>query len=190
MPRLTALVCVLAVCAAACSPPPQKEIDRAQGALDAAKAAEAPRYATTEFTAASTSMQQAHDAVEQRDYRLALTKALEASEHAQQAVRQAADAKARARGDVERAMATDAASLQQLQLLIKADGPRVPAATLAAARETAASATTALQKAGALVKTDQYIEAHDAMRGQRERIAEQMRAMNEAARARPARRRS
>jgi hypothetical protein len=53
MPRLLVLLCTIALCAA-CSEPPQKEIDRAQGAIDAARAAGAERYATAEFAAATT----------------------------------------------------------------------------------------------------------------------------------------
>ncbi|HJR60105.1 MAG TPA: hypothetical protein VJ813_11920, partial [Vicinamibacterales bacterium] len=48
---------------AACSAPPQKEIDLAQGALDAAGAAGAKQYAPQEYAAATSSLQQARDAV-------------------------------------------------------------------------------------------------------------------------------
>src|SRR5919197_6527706 len=92
---------VAAVLAAACGDPPNKEMDQAQGAIDAARAAGADRYATEEYTAATTTLKQANEAVTQRDYRLALNLALESREHAQNAARDAANTRARIRGEVE-----------------------------------------------------------------------------------------
>jgi hypothetical protein len=69
--------CVLAlVLLTACGTPPHKEMDQAQGAIDAARAAGADRYAADEYNAAVQSLQLANDAVDQRDYRLALNHAL------------------------------------------------------------------------------------------------------------------
>lgn len=91
--------------AAACGTPPHKEIDQAQGAIDAARAAGADRYASTEYAAAQTALKQANDAVTDRDYRLALNHALESREQAQNAARTAADTRSRLRGDAERELA-------------------------------------------------------------------------------------
>jgi methionyl-tRNA synthetase len=190
MRRLLALLCALALCAA-CSEPPQKEIDRAQGAIDAARAAGAEQYATTEFGAATTSLQQAHDAVAQRDYRLALSRALDASERAQQAARQAADGKARARSEAESIVSTTATAVQQLRSAIKAIEPsRPPAAVLTAARQTAASADSAVQKARTLLKQERYLDAGSALNGVHERINEQIQALNDASKARAGKRRT
>jgi hypothetical protein len=189
MLRRAALLCVLAL-SAACSPPPQKEIDRAQGAIDAATAAGAKLYASAELTAATTALQQSHYAVDQRDDRLALTKALEASEHAQQAARQAADGKAEARSEVEKTMATTSTSLVQLRAIMKSEGARVPAPAMATARQVTATADGAMQKARALLKSDQYLEAQDALKGVETRLTEAIRALNDAARPRAGRRRS
>jgi hypothetical protein len=187
MRRLALLLGALVLCAA-CSEPPQKELDRAQGAIDAARAAGAERYATPEFSAATGALKEAHDAVEQRDYRLALTKALDASERGQQAARQTADGKARARGDVERTITSVTTSLQQLQVTIKGDAPRLPAPLLADAKRDAATAQAALQKARTLLTAEQYLDARDALAGVEERIAGQLKATADA-KARPARRR-
>ena len=65
---------------AACGTPPHKEMDQAQGAIDAARAAGADRYAADAFTAAQRSLTLASEAVDQRDYRLALNRALESRE--------------------------------------------------------------------------------------------------------------
>ncbi|HET7216943.1 MAG TPA: hypothetical protein VFJ02_02810 [Vicinamibacterales bacterium] len=190
MRRLLLLLCALALCAA-CSEPPQKEIDRAQGAIDAARAAGAEQYAQAEFSAATTSLQQAHDAVAQRDYRLALSRALDASERAQQAARQAADGKARARSEAETVVATTATAVQQLRSAIKAIEPsRPPAAVLTAARQTATAADSALQKARAMLKEERYLDAGAALKGVHDRINEQMHAINEASKARAGKRRT
>src|SRR5262245_48166830 len=89
---------------AACGTPPHKEMDQAQGAIDAARAAGADRYATDAFTAAQRSLTQSNEAVEQRDYRLALNRALESREQAQTAARLAAETQARLRGEYERSV--------------------------------------------------------------------------------------
>lgn len=189
MRRLAVLLGALVLCAA-CSEPPQKEIDRAQGAIDAARAAGAERYATPEFTAATGALKEAHDAVGQRDYRLALTKALDASERGQQAARQAADGKARARGDLERMITSVTTSLQQLQTVIKAEAARLPAPVLANAKREAADTQAALQKARTLLDAEQYLDARDALAGVEERLDVQVKALAESGKSRPTRRRS
>ncbi len=189
MPRLAVLLGVALFCAA-CSAPPQKEIDRAQGAIDAARAAGAEGYAPDTFKAATTAIQQAHEAVDQRDYRLALSHALDASERAQQAAREAADGKARVRAEAEQAILRLTTALQQLRTVLKGEGARAPAPVLTAARRVDAGAEAALQKARALLKREQYLDALEAMKGSEARITEQIRAVPEAARARAARRRS
>jgi hypothetical protein len=190
MPRLFVLLCTIAL-SAACSEPPQKEIDRAQGAIDAARAAGAERYAEAEFTTATTALQQAHDAVAQRDYRLALSRALDASERAQQAARQAADGKARVRSEAESLVMTTATAHQQLLSAAKAaEAARVPTAVVVAARQTAARIDATLQKARALLKAEQYLEARETLKGATDRVGVQIRALNDAQKARAARRRT
>ena len=65
--------------------PPDKEMQQAQGAIDAARAAGADQYAHEEFAAAQEALTHANEAVEQRDYRLALNHALDSRERAQNA---------------------------------------------------------------------------------------------------------
>ncbi|HEY7499437.1 MAG TPA: DUF4398 domain-containing protein [Vicinamibacterales bacterium] len=190
MRRLIVLLCTAAL-SAACSEPPQKEIDRAQGAIDAARAAGAERYAPEEFGNATTALQQAHDAVTQRDYRLALSRALDASERAQQSARQAADGKARVRSEAEALVTTTTSAHQQLLSAAKAaEAARVPAPLVAAARQTAARTDATLQKARALLKAEQYLEAREALKGATERVGAQIRALNDAQKSRAARRRT
>jgi Domain of unknown function (DUF4398) len=189
MPRLAILLGVVLFCAA-CSAPPQKEIDRAQGAIDAARAAGAERYAPDTFKAATSAIQQAHEAVDQRDYRLALSHALDASERAQQAAGEAADGKARVRAEAEQAILRLTTARQQLRAVLKGEGARAPAPVLTNARRVESGAEAALQKARALLKREQYLDALDATKGVEERIVEQIRVVTEAAKARPVRRRS
>ena len=89
---LLSLAVVAAMTGAACGDPPDKEMQQAQGAIDAARAAGADQYARDEFTAAEDALKRSHDAVAQRDYRLALNAALDARERAQTAAKEAADA--------------------------------------------------------------------------------------------------
>ena len=187
MRRLPVLLCALLVCAS-CSEPPQKEIDRAQGAIDAARAAGAERYATSEFAAATTALQQAHEAVNQRDYRLALSRALDASERAQEAARQAADGMARARSEADAAVHEASTALTQMQTRLKApETTRLPAAVVKEAKQTSADAERALQKARAALKQGAYADASAAVKGVAERIAAGIRAMDQAGPTRPAR---
>ena len=77
--------------------PPEKEMQQAQAALDAAHAVGADKYATAEFKAAQAALANAQEAVTQRDYRLALDRALDSRERAQNAAKEATDGKAAAR---------------------------------------------------------------------------------------------
>ena len=156
---------------AGCGTPPNKEMDQAQGAIDAARAAGADRYAATEYSAATSSLKLANDAVAQRDYRLALGYALESREHAQNAARDGADTRARIRGEVERSMAEIAALLSQANTrLDPAQAGRTPRTALRAARQALTQINDDVQKAGAAMKADDYMAAQPALAGVKERI--------------------
>src|SRR5581483_9749899 len=73
------LLCVTFTAACA-DDPPTKEMNQAQGAIDAARAAGAEQYAPEDFKAAVAALQRSHEAVTQRDYRQALNDALDARE--------------------------------------------------------------------------------------------------------------
>jgi hypothetical protein len=189
MRRLLFLLCALFVCAA-CSEPPQKEIDQAQGAVDAARAAGAERYAAQTFAAATSALKEAHDAVQQRDYRLALSRALDASEQAQAAARQAADGKARARSDAESAVATTATGLQQLRSSMKsAEEARLPAAQIATARQTAQRVDAALQEARAKLAKELYLDVVSDLKNVLTQIQAQITGLSDGIKARGGRRR-
>jgi hypothetical protein len=186
MRRLVLLLCT-AILAAACSEPPHKELDRAQGAIDAARAAGAEEYAPEEFLAATGALAEAYEAVNQRDYRLALSLAVDASERAQEAAREAAAARARLIGVRERAIADTSAALRDLQSRIAAaESARVPARDLKTARGVAEAAAEALQEARTLMGQEDYEAAELRLEGQIEAIREQIGAVDALLKARAA----
>ena len=175
MPRLSVPLCAIIsafVLSVACSAPPQKEIDRAQRAIDSARAAGADQYAPEAYAAATSALQQSHEAVDQRDYRLALSRAVDASDRAQEAATAAADNKARARRASEVAVNTANAALMQLEARVKvAEQAHVPPRELAPARSTIKDAEAALQKARTLLAAENYAAASEIGRAScRERV--------------------
>jgi hypothetical protein len=162
MPRgLRFLLCIALVCvamaAAACGDPPTREMDQAQGAIDAARAAGADRYAKEEYQAAVSALKSAQDAVAQRDYRLALNHAIDSRERAQAAARLAADQQAAMRSASERRLGEVTALLAHAnQRLAAAEAARVPRRSLNAPRAGIAAADTSLQKAGTQINEGDY----------------------------------
>ena len=187
--RLVVLL-VLSLLVSGCSgSPPQKELDRAQGAIDAARAAGAELYAADPFNAATSALKQANDAVTQGDHRLALTRALDAQDRAQEAARGAADGKARARSEAEAAMTAAAAAVQRLNTRVTTEAARVPKNDLPALKKDAASAEEALQKARAALSTGAYLDAREAARTLITQVNQRLTSSDAALPAKPPRRR-
>ena len=186
-----AITCVAALfLSVACGAPPNQEMDQAQGAIDAARAAGADRYATTEYTAATDALKNANDAVAVGDYRLALNYALDSREHAQNAARGAADTKARVRGEVERGITEITALIAQARLrLAAAERARVTRRLLQQPRAELAAAEAALQKTGEAVGAEDYLAARETLNGVKERVDAALTAINETMAPRPAARR-
>jgi hypothetical protein len=162
---------VIVISTIACASPPNKEMDQAQGAIDAAGAAGAEQYATTEYNAATEALKQANQAVTDGDYRLALNYALESREQAQNAARTAADTRAKLRGDVERALAEVRALLSETRTRV--DGPtgtQIPRATRRTAQQRLKQLEGDLQKADAALQAENYMEADRMVKGIVERI--------------------
>jgi hypothetical protein len=161
----------IVVSAIACAAPPQQEIDQAQGAIDAARAAGAERYAPTELAAANQALKQANDAVAGRDYRLALNYALESREEAQNAARAAADSRAKLRGNVERSIAEARAVIDTT--LARLDGPvaaQVPRGTRRTVQQRLKQLEGDLQKVDAPLQAEDYAQAERLLRGIKQRI--------------------
>jgi hypothetical protein len=155
------IIAALALVSAGCSgEPPNNEIEQARSAVEAARAAEADRYATQEFAAAEDALKRAHEAVDQRDYRLALNNALDSRDRAQQAAKTAAAGKAAARAEADRAVAAAAAAVKRTQATLKSvEAGRPPARIVSAARQAIGDAELRMQEARTAVEKGDYADA-------------------------------
>lgn len=134
-------------------------MQQAEGALAAAQAAGADKYATDEYTAAQAALANAREAVTQRDYRLALDRALDSRERAQGAARLAADGKAVARGNAERALAAADAQVTALdEKVTAAEASKATARLVAGPRKSVDTARTAVQEARAIFDKGEYLD--------------------------------
>ena len=182
-------IVVIALLIAGCSEPPQKEIDQAQAAVDAAQTAGADGYAADEFAAATTSLKKAHDAVDQRDYRSALSYAIDARQRAVEAAKQATAGKARAKRAADQLVTDSSARIRQLDTDIRiAEGARIPSRDLRSPKTTLGDAQSALQEARRSIDAGNYAEAVTALTEVRRKVDGAIAAVD-ALRQRPPRRR-
>ena len=148
---------------AACGDPPDKELQQARSAIESARGAGADVYAREEFSAAETALKNATDAVDQRDYRLALNRALEARERAQSAEKDAVTRKAAVRADASRALAVAGRVLNDARAKLKnAEAARAPARVLTPARRAIADNDRAVQEARTSFGQGAYASATEA----------------------------
>lgn len=156
---------------AACAEPPSKEMNQAQGAIDAARAAGADEYAATEMAAATDALRRAEEAVAQRDYRLALSLAIDSRTEAQNAAKRAVDARSTARGDAERAVAEVSTLVAHAHDRLKDPAlAAVPRSTLDRPRATIATAARTVQEARAALKAGDYARASALTHGLAKRV--------------------
>ena len=153
--RLLALI--TAILSANCAEPPHKEMNQAQGAIDAARAAGADKFAAEEFTAAVAALKRSEQAATDGDYRQALSHAMDSRERAQNAAKLAVDGRADARGHAERAIAEVATLLSRAHAQLKdADVARLNPHSLQGPRSTVAATEAMLQEARTALKTEDY----------------------------------
>jgi HAMP domain-containing protein len=183
------LACLLVVLATACTSPPNKEMDQAQGAIDAARAAGADRYAPVEFAAATTALKSATDAVAQGDYRLALNHAIDSREQAQNAARVGADTRAKVRGDVERLMAEVNALIMQINAWIASPAATRTPRARRTAQQVVTTSTAEVQKAGSAMQAEDYAGAQTLLTATKERLQKVLPAAPNTAAAQSTRRR-
>jgi hypothetical protein len=149
----------------ACADPPNREMQLAEGAINAARAAGAEAYAPDELQAAEDALARSRDAVDIRDYRLALNHAIDSHERAQNAARMAADGKATAWVDADRALVAATELLTTVQARLRAaERARVPAATLSRAQEVLAAARLTVQEARTALDRSDYAQALTSLR--------------------------
>ena len=160
------LALVILVLSASCAEPPNKEINQAQGAIDAARAAGADRFAAAEFVAATDALKRAEEAVAAGDYRLALNHAIDSRERAQGAAKMSVEGRADARGQAERAIAEVATLISRAQAQLKdPDIVRLNGRTLRAPRATVAAAEKMLQEARSALAGENYAAVTKALNG-------------------------
>jgi len=141
--------------------PPTKEMQDAQTAIEAARAAGAERYASEEYAFAREAIQRAQAAVNQGDYRLALSSALDSRERAQLAAQQATTKKTAARVESENALVRVRALVATAKTRIDgAEADRAAAAGLAGPKSSLASAEQHVQEAGAAFAQEDYVKAN------------------------------
>jgi DMSO/TMAO reductase YedYZ molybdopterin-dependent catalytic subunit len=181
------VLCSLPLILAACAEPPDKEIHQAQGALDAARAAGAEVFAAAEYEAAATALEKARQAVAQRDYRLALNHALDSRERAEAAARSAADEKARARVNAERAWQTAQQGLQASQeALERASRSQVSDRVLKPLRATVEAIAAELPVLRTRIDEGEYLETATSLDAVAARLTEAQSEIDAAIAARPA----
>jgi hypothetical protein len=139
--------------------PPTKEMQQAQSAIDSARIAGANDYAHDELTAAEQALKHAHEAVDQRDYRLALTSAVDSRERARTAETEASDQKVMVRREAERLLADVTAALTQIQTHLSTAAAARPARPLAGPRHVVGDVERSVQEARAAFARGEYLTA-------------------------------
>ena len=142
---------------AGCAEPPHKEMNQAQGALDAARAAGAEQYAAAEFAAAVNALAQSEQAVTQNDFRLALNLAIDSRTRAQHAATTAVENRAKARGDAERVLAEAHAAITQARARLADPAQnKLPRRTIADATGALDAIEKTMQEARAALQANEY----------------------------------
>jgi hypothetical protein len=168
--RLTSILPLVAFLVG-CAEPPHKEMNQAQGALDAARAAGAEQYAAAEFAAAAGALKQSEEAVVLKDYRLALSLAIDSRSRAQGAAKTAVENRAKARGDAERVLAETNALLAQARTRLAQPAlSKTPRRTLTEWRNAIAADEKVMQEARAAVEANEYRRAVELTEGLSTRI--------------------
>jgi DNA repair exonuclease SbcCD ATPase subunit len=168
---IVGLLFAAALACAACTNPPDKEMNQARGAIEAARAAGADLYAPTEYKAAVDALKRSEDAVAQRDYRQALNAALDSREQAENAARTAADQKAAVRSQAEKELRDLQATLDEARARLKAaETTRARRRALQAERATIDAADASVQEARTAMGQQDYLGARADMNGVGDRL--------------------
>jgi hypothetical protein len=157
------LALALALGAAACGQPPQREIAAAEAALKAARDAGADRYAPERWREAEAALQAARDKVAAKDYRGAFSSANEATEKARAAVQAVQAARGLARSAVVLARAETETLIEEVDAIRQeAATAKVPDEAFASVEPQLAEAREALTRVGETAERGEPIEAQKA----------------------------
>ena len=162
------LALVILILSAGCAEPPNKEMNLAQGAIEAARAAGADRFAAAEFTAAVGALGRSHEAAASGDYRQSLSHALDSFERAQSAAKLSVQGRAQARSEAERVVSRATTLLATAKAKLRGSPPTTPGLT--ALRQSVESAGLALQEAGSAWEKEDYSAVGTALAGVEARL--------------------
>jgi hypothetical protein len=149
-------VLIFLALAGACAEPPTKERHQADGAVAAARAADAATYAPASLQAAEDALKRYDEAVAQGDYRLALNYAIDARDRAFEAAKQASNDKAAARSQAERLATELEVLLKRADARVASAGPRGGGPSVERLRTITKSGPALLQEARALLGKQDY----------------------------------
>ena len=162
--------------------PPNKELQQAQQAIDAARTSGAERYATDEFTASQAALKHAQAAVVARDYRQALNDALDARDRAQTAAKDTVDRKATAKVDADRGLHDAALAIVDARAKLRAaDASRRASKPAAALRRDVADAETHVQEARTAFDKGNFLDASELIAAPMQRLTDSVRALDNTA---------
>ena len=141
-------------------------MNQAQGAIDGARAAGADRFAVEEFNAATDALKRSEEAAAARDYRQALSHAIDSRERAQLAAKAAVEGRANLRGQAERSISEVATLLARAQAQLKdPDIVRTNGRALRTPRATVTKVETMLQEARSALSREDYAAVTTALNG-------------------------
>jgi len=154
--------------------PPNKELQQAQQAIDEARASGADRYSVEEFNGAQDAIKRAQAAVVARDYRQALNDALDARDRAQNASKDAADKKAKAKIDADRALHDAALAIVDARAKLRAaeTARRTPARVLIPLRRDIDAEEMHVQEARTAFDNGDYLSAMPGLNTSMQRLNE------------------
>jgi HAMP domain-containing protein len=180
LPVLTALSLSI-VLVASCAEPPTKEISQAQGAIDAARAAGADRYAADALKGALDALKRSGEAVTAGDYRQALSYAIDSRDRAQDAAKQAVDTRATVQGEAERAITEVATLVDHLTARLKdPEVVRLPRRVIRDPQASLTSVTRSLQEARSAFEKGEYAKVAGALKGDLARLQAALTAIDSA----------
>jgi len=144
---------------AGCSEPPTKEHDQAVAAIEAARTAGALSYAADELAAAAASLKRYDDLVAQRDYKQALSAALDARDRAFESAKSATTKQASLRTEADRLLKSLDTAMAVADADIKASRPASAAKRADKLRQTRKAAAVAVQEARTQVASGELTKA-------------------------------
>ncbi len=144
----------------ACDQPPAREIAAAEAALAQARKDQADAYAPEQWKAAEAALNQARQKVDAKDYRGALSSAMDAGEKAKAASGAVASAKLLVKGAAQMAQAEVQAGLDEVAAVREeAAKSKVPEEAFAAVEARVQEATAGVAALTAQIEKDELLEA-------------------------------